>query len=128
MDENLSTVHFLVFGFVFGFVFVFVFGSSNILFLVRLKFALGVEIEQNVELGLGAWRSLEERPFILLVWDWLWLEPQAPRVLGVKGGKPHRLANKARHSSSVAVLLLLEDISLHELCTCNGNTLAVTPL
>ena len=62
----------------------------------------------------------------LFAWAWLWLEPQAPRVPGVNGGKPLLLAKMALHSISVAVLLFfvspaLEAISLQRLGTCNGD-------
>ena len=90
--EILSTMHFpLLFGSSF---------SCNP-FLLKLKpelgwwldfeliFALGVEIEQNVELGLGAWRSFEVSPFSLFAWAWFWLEPHAPRVPGVSVGNQY---------------------------------------
>ena len=62
----------------------------------------------------------------LLVWARVWLEPQAPKVPGENVGRPLRLANIARHSSSVAVAVLSvlvsrfwEGKSLEKLATCN---------
>ena len=66
----------------------------------------------------------------LFAWASLWLEPQAPRVPGVNGGKPLLLAKIALHSISVAVLLFfvsppLEAISLQRLGTCNESLVNV---
>ena len=62
----------------------------------------------------------------LLAWALFWLEPHAPKVLGENVGRPLRLANIARHSSSVAVAVLSvlvsrfwEGKSLEKLATCN---------
>ena len=62
----------------------------------------------------------------LLAWARFWLEPHAPKVLGENVGRPLRLANIARHSSSVAVAVLSvlvsrfwEGKSLEKLATCN---------
>ena len=62
----------------------------------------------------------------LLAWARLWLEPHAPKVPGENVGRPLRLANIARHSSSVAVAVLSvlvsrfgEGKSLEKLATCN---------
>ena len=62
----------------------------------------------------------------MLAWARFWVEPHAPKVLGENVGRPLRLANIARHSSSVAVAVLSvlvsrfwEVKSLEKLATCN---------
>ena len=84
----------------------------------ELDMFLGVAMEQNVELGLGA-GSLDVRPLGLFASAFC-LEPQAPSdPWKVKEGRPALFSNSALHSSSVDVFviwLLFISVPLEDIC------------
>ena len=84
----------------------------------ELDLFLGVAMEQNVELGLGA-GGLDVRPLGLFASAFC-LEPQAPSdPWKVKEGRPALFSNSALHSSSVDVFviwLLFISVPLEDIC------------